>query len=134
MARFAGERGSRENIYWVRLLGVAVFLLTAFFAREVALAAEWSDKPGSYNYYEKRGNVEAMNADFDAAIMDWQKAEQLDQDPRKHCRGEGQRIQIQAAKDAKAQMASQHLTKSQGAAWYERHESELWIPNKCNGP
>lgn len=118
----------------MRLPAVVVFLLVALFARGISLGAEWSDKPGSYNYYEKRGNVEAMNADFDAAIMDWQKAEQLDQDPRKNCRGEDQRIQIRAAKDAKAKMASQHLTKSQAAAWYEHHESELWIPDKCNGP
>ncbi|HEY2476302.1 MAG TPA: hypothetical protein VGI19_16055 [Candidatus Cybelea sp.] len=117
----------------MRLSVASGFLLAALFVWSRPVAAESSGK-GSYNYYEKRGNIEAMNAAFDAATIDWQRAEQLDPDPVKGCRGEAQRVQIRAATDAKAQMVSHHLTSTQGAAWYERHELELWIPNKCNGP
>lgn len=117
----------------MRFLLTLSFSLIALFAWAAPAAAE-SSGSGSYNYYEKRGNIEAMSADFDAAIKDWQRAGQVDQDPLRDCRGEFQRVQIRAATDAKAQMVSQHLTKAQAAAWYEHHESDLWIPNKCNRP
>jgi hypothetical protein len=100
----------------------------------ILVRAAWSDARGSYNYYQVRGNKEAMTADFKTAIADWGHAAVLSTDPDKSCRGELQRVQIRAAKEAQTQMLTGHLTNAQAAAWFEKRNSELWIPNKCNAP
>lgn len=137
-----GEPGSNAlAVYWAKLSGERLAEAKAIVSSlridwgPKCDAAEPSDQPGSYNYYQKRGNIAAMNGDFDAAISYWQRAERLaPADPSKKCHGEGQRVQIRAAKDAKARMRSQGLTKTQAATWYEQREFALWIPDKCNGP
>jgi hypothetical protein len=120
LARYAFRIGAAAALF----AGCGVFVC----------AAEPTEKPGSYNYYEKRGNTETMNANFDAAITDWQRAAKLDPESDKSCRGETQRVQIDAAKDAKAEMTSRNLTKAQAAAWYKHHVSTVWLTDKCNGP
>ena len=88
----------------------------------------------SYSYYQLHGNQEAAAADFDAAVLDWSRAATFDRDADKSCRGEDQHVQIRAAKEAQAKMATEHLTKTQAAAWFEKRNSQLWISNKCNAP
>jgi len=115
-----------------------LFTLLAIFApmvlSPVLAHATSPDTPGSYNYYQLRGSKEAGAANFNAAIADWGRAAALSTDPQKSCRGEFQRVQIRAAKEAQAKMATEHLTKTQAAAWFEKRNSQLWISNKCNGP
>jgi hypothetical protein len=86
----------------------------------------------SYGYYQLHGNREATAANFDAAILDWSRAAAFDTDPDKPCRGEDQRVQISAARAAKAEMLAEHLTRPKAAAWFENRFMHLWITNKCN--
>jgi hypothetical protein len=86
----------------------------------------------SYGHYQLHGNREATAADFDAAILDWSRAATFDMDPDKICRGEDQRVQINAARAAKSEMLAEHLSKPKAAAWFENHFMHLWITNKCN--
>jgi tetratricopeptide (TPR) repeat protein len=108
---------------------------------EVLLDSHQADRDLTRQYYDiynRRGNVEAMEANFDAAIADWRRAEELDEaltdDPDKKCRGEGQRVDIRAAQQAKQEAIQAHLTPTEAAAWFEKRNSELWIPDPCNGP
>jgi hypothetical protein len=90
-----------------------------------------------YNKYNKQGNIEAMNANFSAAIADWNRAEKLDEtltdDPIQKCRGESQRVDIRAAEQIELEANRAHLTSAQ-AERFEKRQSEMWIPDSCNGP
>ena len=87
-----------------------------------------------YSFFQKRGNVEARGGDFNAAIASWSRAASLDANFNKRCRGEFQRVQIQAAKEAQVRMVTHNVTEAQAAVWFEKRESQLWISNSCNGP
>lgn len=113
---------------------IAGLVLAAALGAPLAAAEGWTDAPGSYNYYQLRGNREAMAGDFTSAIDDWKHAATLSSDPDPSCRGEFQRVQIQAAKDAEQRMAAKSLTKSQAADWYEKRQSDLWVSDKCDRP
>jgi len=99
-------------------------------------AAESSDnfRIRTFSHYQMEGNVAAMRGDFDGAIEAWTKAQALDVGDVKSCRGEFQRMQIQAAKDAQARMDTLHLTKSEAAEWYDHRSTELWVRNCCDIP
>jgi hypothetical protein len=112
------EQAARNEVYWTKP------------ARQV----EWSDKPGTFNYYQMQGNVAGLKGDFDSAIAAWTKAEAPDTSDVKRCRGEADRVQIRAANDAKARMDTLHLTKQEAAEWFEQHDSELWMRNRCDMP
>lgn len=89
---------------------------------------------GSFNDYQMRGNFEAGRGNFDAAISNFKKAEHLDLFIIKNCRGEFNRIQILAAKEAKNRMLSHHLSKIEASNWYQTHSMSLWTVNRCNTP
>ena len=113
---------------------VATLALAQILGAPLSAIAASTDSPGSYNYYQVRGNKEAMAADFASAIADWKHAAVLDTDPDANCRGEFQRVQIQAARDAQQRMTAKNLTNAQAAEWFQQHETALWTPNKCNRP
>jgi hypothetical protein len=91
-----------------------------------------------YSNYNTRGNIEAMNANFSAAIVDWKRAEELDEtltdDPVQNCRGEFQRVDIRAAEQIEQEVNRAHVTSAQAAERFEKRRSEMWIPDSCNGP
>ena len=111
---------------------IAVLAAVAFLGQP---AFAQDDPPGSYNDFNYRGNVAALHGEFTTAIRYWSKAIPLDKGGNdRKCWGEGQRVDIAAAKETLARMRSGMLKKSQAAAWYQTRNDALWRYNPCNRP
>jgi hypothetical protein len=113
---------------------VAVVLCISYIGLAPPALAIPTDKPGTYNYYQGEGNAAATRGDFSAAIAAWEKAARLPGSGVGDCRGEGQRVQIRAAKDAKMRMIAHHLSKAMAGEWFWQRELSLWTPDRCNTP
>ena len=85
-----------------------------------------------YNALVMSGNRAAMAGDFDRAIVNWQTAIPLDPSPNRRCRGVWLRNAIRAAHDTQSMIRQGKLRLSQAPAWFNNHETELWLPNICN--
>ncbi len=99
-----------------------------------------------YNRWNARGNVLAQRGAFSEAIVAWRRAIPLDRGPIRQCRGEGQRVSIQAAQDTlEAARTPGRLSVLPGepmgsgreplaVRWFRSRESALWLGNPCNLP
>ena len=58
----------RRTLLRMKRLCMIAFLSVASLTPGMARTAPWADTRGSYNYYQERGNREAMIGSFDAAI------------------------------------------------------------------
>ncbi|MFZ0313102.1 MAG: hypothetical protein WAL85_10390 [Candidatus Korobacteraceae bacterium] len=96
--------------------------------------AELDKKVQAYGTYESQGDDAVHDGNFDAAIAAWTEAASVDLGDLKICGDLGQRVEIRAAKDAKARMELLHLSKEQAASWYYEHSVELWKSNHCDTP
>lgn len=128
--------------------GRYVYNLAVYTASQGAARDEYGEvsvsQPGtdlvrrSYTMHQELGNSEAMSGKFDAAISDWELAAALDEmlpdDPDRKCRGEAQRVQSRAAEEAKQRSARDQLTAGDMATWFEKRDTQLWVPNPCNRP
>jgi hypothetical protein len=109
----------------VRLSAGAVLFFAVMYAASAA-------SPAAYNDLNYRGNVAAQNGQFEEAIVLWKKAIPLDHGPVKKCRGEVQRTDIRAAQDAISMLKQGKLRMPDAPAWFQNHNTELWMPNVCN--
>jgi len=96
--------------------------------------AELDKKVQAYGAYESQGIDAVDDGDFDAAIAAWTKAAAVDLGDLKICGDLAQRVEIQAARDAKARMEQLHLSKAEAASWYFEHYVDLWKGVHCTNP
>lgn len=85
----------------------------------------------AYNAANTAGNLAVRDGQFEVAIAHWEKAAALDPE-QGACRGEFQRVQIRAARDAVARQLEGKLMAADVVAWFDGHSAELWMPNACN--